>query len=389
MSSSSSSSASTPVYARTRVSATVSLIEDEEPMAVSDLVRAAEASRLRRRGAIHNRAASLGTAPSVPASVIPGSSTTTSDAHIPVLPRPRQMVPSSDPINVELEAYRTYLSSLNIPGTVPTVSTNPRSRSRGRNGNGNTNSGSRPGSTSTVERREYARVRAPLSQIAVPPPPQAAWADLNPDGGWPSWADAIVSGAPVEPKPEDEMEGVNGAAGVRYELRCGAEMGELVAVDDSDSDMSSSMDPESDSDLDSSSSSDSDSDDAYGRSSYSPSVLPLWPSGSTSRSRGYRSSNARSRRHDGPRRMVRKSTGCGALVHVSAAPKVSNGTWVARGNATSTVVPLAQAFFERGRGGNVKQFACGCRWFGVGCSEWLVSFLVSFHFITLLCFDGN
>ncbi|EJD01740.1 uncharacterized protein FOMMEDRAFT_169792 [Fomitiporia mediterranea MF3/22] len=67
-----------------------------------------------------------------------------------------------------------------------------------------------------------------------------------------------------------------------------------------------------------------------------------------------------------PRR-IRKSTGCGALIHTSGTPKSKHGTWSATGRASASVVPLDKAYFERG--GQSKLFSCGCRWHGVGCSN--------------------
>lgn len=63
----------------------------------------------------------------------------------------------------------------------------------------------------------------------------------------------------------------------------------------------------------------------------------------------------------------RTSTGCGALVHAHASPRARHGTWAARGSAGSAVVPMDKCYFSRG--GQPKQFACGCRWHGVGCSK--------------------
>lgn len=303
-------------------------------------------------------------------------------------------VPASVPAAPDIEAYRAYLNSWNGSGGLD-VEGSVRSRS------------STPGaSNQNQERREYARVRAPLAQIAVPPPPP--WTDIGTigaptnaynftnasaaqqtgvvPGAYPSWADDVVgasTGTVGEPKPEDELDATGAAAGAKYVLRCGAATGELVAID-SDSDSDSGMDGSSDVDTDSEMSSGEDAEP----SSYTPSLLPVWPSSSSSSSSCSSTSSSNSRRQHGrrhghqrrgPRRMVRQSTGCGALVHCTAAPRVggSHATWSAKGSAACSVVHLDRQFFEKGRGGQVKQFACGCRWYGVGCSEWCVFIFVS------------
>lgn len=76
------------------------------------------------------------------------------------------------------------------------------------------------------------------------------------------------------------------------------------------------------------------------------------------------------------RTTIRKSTGCGALIHTSGKPRPKSGTWQACGKASANVVPMDKTYFERG--GQAKLFSCGCRWHGVGCSNWSVS---GFHSI--------
>ena len=87
---------------------------------------------------------------------------------------------------------------------------------------------------------------------------------------------------------------------------------------------------------------------------YKPSPLPM------------HSSAPRSRRITPLK--FRQSTGCGALIHTDGSPQTKSGTWNAKGKATDVVVPMDKMYFERG--GQSKQFACGCRWQGVGCSVW-------------------
>ncbi|KAL5507704.1 hypothetical protein ACEPAH_5322 [Sanghuangporus vaninii] len=64
---------------------------------------------------------------------------------------------------------------------------------------------------------------------------------------------------------------------------------------------------------------------------------------------------------------IRRSTGCGALIHSSGKPRPKSGTWQACGKASVNVIPMDKIYFERG--GQAKLFSCGCRWHGVGCSK--------------------
>ena len=66
-----------------------------------------------------------------------------------------------------------------------------------------------------------------------------------------------------------------------------------------------------------------------------------------------------------------KFTGCGTLIHASAVPKSKQGTWYAKGPATSVVVRLNAIYFDDG-GGKSRHMHCGCRYYGVGCSVWYV-----------------
>lgn len=82
----------------------------------------------------------------------------------------------------------------------------------------------------------------------------------------------------------------------------------------------------------------------------------------------YSSQTCNSDARSGHNSHYRRSTGCGALLHTSATPKPRTGTWHAEGRATESVVFMDKAYFEHG--GQAKQFACGCRWSGVGCAQW-------------------
>jgi len=80
------------------------------------------------------------------------------------------------------------------------------------------------------------------------------------------------------------------------------------------------------------------------------------------------SSSSSSKKKTSTRRSFRKSTGCGSLIHMNGTPRTRDGTWHARGRATEVVISLDKMYFKHG--GLPKQFACGCRWHGVGCSVW-------------------
>ncbi|KLO05026.1 hypothetical protein SCHPADRAFT_947247 [Schizopora paradoxa] len=78
------------------------------------------------------------------------------------------------------------------------------------------------------------------------------------------------------------------------------------------------------------------------------------------------SSRASSSKKTVPRRSFIRSTGCGALIHTNGTPRTRDGTWHAKGKASECVVKLDKMYFKHG--GLPKQFACGCRWHGVGCA---------------------
>ncbi|KAI5115965.1 hypothetical protein M0805_000608 [Coniferiporia weirii] len=156
-------------------------------------------------------------------------------------------------------------------------------------------------------------------QWTWPPPSQATsqlpqWTDMSSANAippaYPPWADV-----PDPAKAEDEADGRHGSG---YALYCGFESCEL-------------------------------GDDEP----YVPSPFPTLHGSSPPPAR--------------TSQCFRKSTGCGALIHATGAPRTKSGTWYARGKATDVVVQLDKIYFERG--GQPKQFACGCRWYGVGCSN--------------------
>lgn len=234
-------------------------VEDEEPIVLSELVRTAEASRLRRRGAMMS---------SRHRSVRQGSSSST-------------YVPSES----WLGSSGDYPWSRPPPAQniVPSPWTNATRSGRG----------------------------TPLPVIPPPPPDYPSRAT--------AWVESPVefTRANVTSKTEDEGDSKHGEG---FALYCGHE--EWTTGDEEP---------------------------------YEPSPLP-WLSSSRAGSSAAQ------------RRKYRKSTGCGALIHTNGAPRTKSGTWHAKGKACAVVVPLDKTYFQHG--GQYKQSACGCRWQGIGCSEW-------------------
>ncbi|KAI0268297.1 hypothetical protein BC834DRAFT_868764 [Gloeopeniophorella convolvens] len=64
---------------------------------------------------------------------------------------------------------------------------------------------------------------------------------------------------------------------------------------------------------------------------------------------------------------IRRTNGCGALVHASAQPRRRQGTWVACGAATETVVRMDSRYFDCCFTVKMIKSACGCVREGVGC----------------------
>lgn len=94
---------------------------------------------------------------------------------------------------------------------------------------------------------------------------------------------------------------------------------------------------------------------------YEPSILPLCPSSSASSSKA---------RHP---RKPKRSNGCGAILHMSAAPRQRQGTWSAKGNASSAVVSLDECYFDKETASKIMRSRCGCIREGVGCAVWYVN----------------
>ncbi|TFK33294.1 hypothetical protein BDQ12DRAFT_738888 [Crucibulum laeve] len=91
----------------------------------------------------------------------------------------------------------------------------------------------------------------------------------------------------------------------------------------------------------------------HGAEPYRPSVLPLYP---PPRSKGLV-----------PRR-TRRTNGCGALIHMSAAPRQRQCMWTGKAEATSAVVPLDRSYFRPSDASLIVSSSCGCVREGVGCA---------------------
>lgn len=100
----------------------------------------------------------------------------------------------------------------------------------------------------------------------------------------------------------------------------------------------------------------SDSEVEYASQAYQPSILPVYPSSSS------RVSSLSPRR--------KKTNGCGAVLHMSAAPRQRQGTWLAKDVATSAVIPMDACYFDREAALKIVRNGCGCFREGVGCALW-------------------
>lgn len=69
-----------------------------------------------------------------------------------------------------------------------------------------------------------------------------------------------------------------------------------------------------------------------------------------------------------PRRTRR--TGCGAVIHCNASPRLSCSVWAARSPASEVVVPLDKEYFDEGTARQLVQSSCGCLREGIGCAQW-------------------
>lgn len=91
---------------------------------------------------------------------------------------------------------------------------------------------------------------------------------------------------------------------------------------------------------------------------WSPSPLPLYPPSSP--------------RHVSTLTKPRpkRNNGCGAIVHMNAAPRRRQGVWTAKTQAVDSVVPMEASYFDRKAVVKMLRSACGCVREGVGCAVW-------------------
>ncbi|EIW61420.1 uncharacterized protein TRAVEDRAFT_162573 [Trametes versicolor FP-101664 SS1] len=88
---------------------------------------------------------------------------------------------------------------------------------------------------------------------------------------------------------------------------------------------------------------------------FQPSLFPIMPPA------GGRSSRPQ-------RKSIRKTNGCGALVHVRAYPQRPRGVWMAKEEASETVVGLDAQYCDHSSMDKMLKSACGCIREGIGCS---------------------
>lgn len=86
---------------------------------------------------------------------------------------------------------------------------------------------------------------------------------------------------------------------------------------------------------------------------FKPSVLPLYPPQPPAKAKD-----------------TTRSSGCGAVIHVRAAPRPRVGVWSAHGAASVAVVPLDASYFDAREAAKIVRSKCGCISEGVGCSIW-------------------
>ncbi|KAF8967501.1 hypothetical protein BDZ97DRAFT_524966 [Flammula alnicola] len=84
---------------------------------------------------------------------------------------------------------------------------------------------------------------------------------------------------------------------------------------------------------------------------FKPSVLPLYPP-----------------LQHAKEKEVKRSTGCGTVVHMRATPHPRVGLWSACGTASSSVVPLEAIYFDTREAAKFVRSSCGCVKEGVGCA---------------------
>ncbi|KAH0840373.1 hypothetical protein J3R83DRAFT_1401 [Lanmaoa asiatica] len=84
-------------------------------------------------------------------------------------------------------------------------------------------------------------------------------------------------------------------------------------------------------------------------------------------------------RHDD---LLRKTNGCGAVVHLRASRRDGSSVWIGKDEATSAVIPMDASYFERHIVVKMIRSACGCVREGVGCAIWQVIHLLLYPVLT-------
>jgi hypothetical protein len=106
----------------------------------------------------------------------------------------------------------------------------------------------------------------------------------------------------------------------------------------------------------------------WSKTPFQPSILPLYPSTEYTHAS---SSTDRS--------PTKKSNGCGALLHMNAAPRRRLGVFTAKNEAsTGAVIAMDADYFDRAAVAKIVRSACGCIREGIGCAVWCVS-LIPFY----------
>ncbi len=73
---------------------------------------------------------------------------------------------------------------------------------------------------------------------------------------------------------------------------------------------------------------------------------------------------------------IRRTNGCGALVHVRAYAQRPRGVWMAKEEAMETVVGLDSSYCDHPSMDKMLKSACGCIREGIGCAVWYVCFSI-------------
>ncbi|KAG7447825.1 uncharacterized protein BT62DRAFT_930871 [Guyanagaster necrorhizus] len=93
------------------------------------------------------------------------------------------------------------------------------------------------------------------------------------------------------------------------------------------------------------------------RGPFVPSIMPLHPP-----------PTAQASSSSSLKRTIRRSNGCGALVHMRATPRPRLGVWTAKSEASDAVVAMSSSYFDRSAVAKILRSACGCVREGVGCA---------------------